>query len=256
MSPERYLQAFRTTVDAPVGSRERNLDAIERRLGEGDVVDEEQDDDARAPVQPRGRWTAALFLFKAVSLSVGLGVAGLGAIKVGAMTWSAVVSDEARPAAVPEPERDEMPARPRRAAVRSPAATPAANVEPAPVPAVVATSEPTPTPPRATRPRAKTPTSDRLREEVDLLTRVRAELDADRHDGVLALVAEHERRFPDGAMIEERRAWRAIATCSLGRANARTEAQSFLTRHPRSALAEKVRRACSDHLTDPATRSD
>lgn len=244
--PSRYVQAFRRQVEAPQDSFDRNLEAIERRLAAGDVVDE---DEPRAPVQPSGRWAAALLVFKSVGLSVGLGVAGLGVVKVGAMTWYAAGD---RPAVVqPEAEPQEAPAPPRKA---SRAASP--EIEPAPPPAPAATTTPeepvTPAPTRVSRPRAKAPLADRLRQEVDLLERARKELDAGRHAAVLDLVDEHEQRFPDGAMIEERRAWRAIATCSLHRADAHTHAQAFLDRHPRSSLTEKVRRACADRPTDPA----
>ena len=265
MSPDRYTEAFRRAIEAPSGSRDRNLAAIERRIAAGEVVDEEEDDDApreRVAAVPRGRWASALFAFKAVSLSVGLGVAGLGAVKVGAMTWSAIAKDERPPAAAPaiDPPKSERGAARRSSPRGEPAAT---TVPPSPAPPVAgpAPTSPSEAAPRdatlpRSRPRAKTPPSDLLREEVDLMTRARTELDAGRHEAVLALVAEHERRFPTGAMIEERRAWRAIATCSLRRANAGTEVQSFLDRHPRSSLAEKVRRACADRPTDPATRSD
>jgi hypothetical protein len=245
--PSHYVHAFRRQVEAPQDSFDRNLAAIERRLAAGDVVDE--DDEPRAPVQPRGRWAAALLVFKSVGLSVGLGVAGLGVVKLGAMTWYA--AGDRAPVVQPRASPDEAPAPPRKAerAVAPP-------FEPAPPPAPAATTTPeepiAPAPTRVSRPRAKAPLADRLRQEVDLLERARKELDAGRHAAVLDLVDEHEQRFPDGAMIEERRAWRAIATCSVHRADARTHAQAFLDRHPRSSLTEKVRRACADRLTDPA----
>ena len=246
--PSQYLQAFRRHVEAPQHSFDRNLAEIGRRLDEGDVVDE---DESPVPVQPRGRWAAALLVFKSVGLSVGLGVAGLGAVKVGAMTWYAATEPERAPIVQPEPQPANTDAPPRSAPHAA-----APKLEPAPLPApdIVTTvpEEPvTPLPTRVSRSRAKPPLTDRLRQEVDLLERVRKQLDAGKHAAVLELADEHERLFPDGAMIEERRAWRAIATCSLHRADARTHAQTFLDRHPRSSLTEKVRRACADHLTDP-----
>jgi type IV secretory pathway VirB10-like protein len=269
MTAERYLQAFRRAVDVPGDSRERNLEAIERRLVARQVARQIEDDEpTRAPVEARGRWAAALVVFKAVSISVGLGVAGLGAVKVGAMAWSATVrkeapaahADDPEPVAAPRPrahaQEPTVPA-PESAATIEPPAIPeaSASVEPRPEPTVDAASPPE-TRARSSRPRAKPPIADRLREEVDLLERARAQLDAGRHEAALALLGEHEQRFSDGAMIEERRAWRAIAGCSLRRTDARAEAEAFFTRHPRSALADKVRRACADRLTDPAPRSD
>lgn len=286
MSPDRYVEAFRRAIEAPASSRDRNLAAIEKRIAAGDVVDEDEDEEdvdglvasrERVPTTPHGRWASALFAFKAVSLSVGLGVAGLGVVKVGAMTWSAIAKDE-QPAMAPalddaKPERGaakRVEAKPDRGAPervpedRPAEAPPVEASTPEPVPPSIPAVRPEPRPlpatpphdgPRA-RPRAKTPPSDRLREEVDLMTRMRAELDAGRHDAVLALVAQHERDFSDGAMIEERRAWQAIATCSLHRAHARAQADAFLDRHPRSSLAEKVRRACANRSTDSTARSD
>lgn len=66
-------------------------------------------------------------------------------------------------------------------------------------------------------------------------------------DGVtaLALLDTHARRFPDGALAEQRDAERVVAMCTVGRVPAaRAAAERYLAAHPRSSRAERVRRAC------------
>jgi hypothetical protein len=63
--------------------------------------------------------------------------------------------------------------------------------------------------------------------------------------GALALLREHARRFPAGALSEERDAARVLALCKVGRvAEARDVASRFLREHPRSPQASRVARAC------------
>jgi hypothetical protein len=67
------------------------------------------------------------------------------------------------------------------------------------------------------------------------------------HDPAAALRAldEHARRFPDGAMVEEREASRVFALCDLARTDEATDAASrFLREHPSSPLAARVAHAC------------
>jgi hypothetical protein len=57
---------------------------------------------------------------------------------------------------------------------------------------------------------------------------------------------EHARRFPRGALSEERDAARVLALCAQGRApDARASASAFVAANPRSPFAAQVRRACA-----------
>lgn len=56
---------------------------------------------------------------------------------------------------------------------------------------------------------------------------------------------EHGKKFPKGAMAQERRALLAIAACEGNdRAAGRQRAEAFLGKHPTAALADRVRTAC------------
>jgi outer membrane protein assembly factor BamD (BamD/ComL family) len=68
-----------------------------------------------------------------------------------------------------------------------------------------------------------------------------------RHDGPAALraLASLDRAQPQGNLREERDALRVLALCEAGRADdARAAADVFLTRHPGSPQAARVRGAC------------
>lgn len=63
----------------------------------------------------------------------------------------------------------------------------------------------------------------------------------------LALLDEHARSYPRGALVEERGAQRVFALCALGsKARARGEAAIFLAERPNSPLAPRVRAACAE----------
>lgn len=73
---------------------------------------------------------------------------------------------------------------------------------------------------------------DRLAEEVAVISRAQGEITASRLDSALRLLDEHERKFPNGILTEERIAARVQALCALGRT---TEATTQLNRlSPRS----------------------
>lgn len=70
----------------------------------------------------------------------------------------------------------------------------------------------------------------------------------------LALLAEAQRRFGDGALLPERAAARVLALCAdAQRSQARREADAFVARWPDSPLVARVRRVCTDDVTDGPT---
>lgn len=86
---------------------------------------------------------------------------------------------------------------------------------------------------------------DSLAEEVALLSRAETELHAGRPAKALVALAEHQRKFPRGALAEERTAARIQALCALGRSDeANAQLRQLLHISPNSALEERSRQAC------------
>ena len=84
---------------------------------------------------------------------------------------------------------------------------------------------------------------DRLAAEVALLARAQTELHAGRFTSALALLGEHQRKFPRGALTQERVAARIQALCGLGRIK---EADTELARvSPDSLHGGRTREACA-----------
>jgi hypothetical protein len=92
---------------------------------------------------------------------------------------------------------------------------------------------------------AKTVDEDQLSAEVAVLRRAREELRVGRPARALDALAEYDRRFGKGALVEERQAIAAIAACQAepGPA-ARAQAEAFMRKAPASPLRERVREAC------------
>lgn len=85
--------------------------------------------------------------------------------------------------------------------------------------------------------------SDSISEEAAILSRAQAELRLGRAARTLQILAEHERRFKQGILAQERRTVRIQALCMLGRvaeANALMQGVS-----PQSLTGQSVRQACS-----------
>jgi hypothetical protein len=86
---------------------------------------------------------------------------------------------------------------------------------------------------------------DGLAEEVALLSRAETELHAGRPEKALVALAEHQRKFPRGALAEERTAAKIQALCKLGRTEeANAQLRQLLHISPKSALEERSRQAC------------
>jgi hypothetical protein len=135
--------------------------------------------------------------------------------------------------------------------VEGPPVKPTAVVTGKPQPAPVLSSSPAPTevepltaPSPPSPPRRQTP-ADSFAEEVAILSKATSELRAGRANEGLRLLEEHERKFPNGRLAEERRAARIQALCSLGRL---PEAEAELARlkqsSPRSPHLARAQRAC------------
>ena len=90
--------------------------------------------------------------------------------------------------------------------------------------------------------------SDQLAQEVALLSRATSALRAGRAGQALSLLNEHQRKFPNGVLTEERRAAKAQALCSLGRQSEGRAELSRLT--PKSPAAVRAQRACGSGDSD------
>jgi hypothetical protein len=111
-------------------------------------------------------------------------------------------------------------------------------VSPAPSPPVAPQCTSTAKPQRLGRPATA---QESYAAELDLLSRAQAAY-ADRNFAdVLALVAEHGRRYPNGRLAEEREALRVRSLAGSGRANeARRAATAFVDRFPRSVFLPRL----------------
>jgi hypothetical protein len=121
----------------------------------------------------------------------------------------------------------------------------ATQAPPAPVDGTASSTpvEALPVEPRAAAARRS---SSRLAEEVSILSRAETELHAGRPASALQLLEEHRRKFPGGALAQERIAARIHALCALGRTS---EAESELARlkrvSPGSPQEGRARAACA-----------
>jgi hypothetical protein len=89
-------------------------------------------------------------------------------------------------------------------------------------------------------------TSVSLEAEVRALERVQRAL-RDRAPGeALALLQQLDRDVPQGRLVEERSAARALARCELGQGEPLAHALEFSQRFPASVYFTRVRKTCMD----------
>jgi hypothetical protein len=82
--------------------------------------------------------------------------------------------------------------------------------------------------------------------EVDLLKNAQRALSAGDARTALALLDQHELKFPVGALVAERMAAQVFALCELGRVQeARSVAGAFLAAAPNSPLVPRVTASCA-----------
>src|SRR5690606_15731092 len=92
---------------------------------------------------------------------------------------------------------------------------------------------------------APTEAAAALAQEVAQVRLVHDALAAGQPRQALALLEDHRRRFPAGALHEEAAALRAVALCGTDREGAGADAAAaFLAAQPGSLSAERVRQAC------------
>jgi len=86
---------------------------------------------------------------------------------------------------------------------------------------------------------------DRLAQEVAIMSRATSQLHAGRPAAALKAIAEHQQKFPNGVLAQERRAARVQALCALGRnSEAAPELDRLLRAAPRSPTTLRAAQAC------------
>jgi hypothetical protein len=152
----------------------------------------------------------------------------------------------APPSLVP-PESGRMNSPPARPALAAPpASAPAPTVPPAASAAILqeASSPEKPPMPLAAKPpfaKRRSPDLDTQASELRLLQRARAAVASAEFATALALIADYERRFPEGRLREESEALRVKSLTGLGRsAQARRAADGFRKQFPRSVLLRRI----------------
>lgn len=88
-------------------------------------------------------------------------------------------------------------------------------------------------------------------DELALLRRAERAVRADDSALALALIGELEAGYPRSSLLEERRAIELMAQCGAGATDARPRARRFLSEHPRSVYAGRIRAMCPDS-SDPS----
>lgn len=163
-------------------------------------------------------------------------------------------ADARAPASVDQPSEAAAPA-PQLRSPASLAVEPKPTPEPAPEPTPIASPPaPAPTSKRHTRakPTAQPPSSppantgeDELAAELALLGRARAALKIRDPKAALALLDEHAKRFPNGALRSERELTRITAACSAGELDrAEQVARRFAREHPNSTETKRLVDTC------------
>jgi len=232
------VQAGRLADRPSAADRQRVLLALQARLGDAALLASSAAEASRAAAASRaarskyvkwGGWVgSAMLVAGTASLVPRLTHQGSASAPVA----SAVVSAKSASVVAVPAERAAEPQ-------LSPSA-PSAAPEPARVPAPEAVNRPADAP----RPAARS-ARDSLAEEVALLSRAETELHAGRPAKALTALAEHQRKFPRGALAEERTAARIQALCALGRnEEANAQLRQLLHISPNSPLEERARQAC------------
>lgn len=213
------VQAGRNAARPTAADRQRVLQAVQQRVAQGAA--------GTAAASPA---VGKSLIWPWGSLAVvGLAVVG-GLVLFSSQGGVAPAPSAASVVAIAAP--------PVEVAITSPNQAPVA-------PAGLAPAAPAVEPALASKSRAGRPT-DRLAEEVAILARAEAQLHAGNHAAALTVLEEHRRKFPKGALAQERVAARVQALCALGRVDEADRELGVLTRlSPSSPHEGRARAACA-----------
>lgn len=185
---------------------------------------------------------------------VGVGVTakiGVGVLALCAGVWLGLRVYEREPARDARPEEEAVLAAPPQAAQAVVLAGGSARaVQPveAAAPSALVLAEPTQLRARA---RVTPRSASRLDVDIDAELRMIAEADAllraERFEAALRTLGQHARRFPQGALREERAALRVLSLCGKQPGpEALRERERFLRKAPQSVLTARVSAACAE----------
>jgi len=178
-----------------------------------------------------------------VALWLGMG-AGLGTLASAPALVVQLVGGEPQRAAVVEQRAPTRAPESRTTSAEPRAAAPTEAAPSAPSDQHQRAEAPAPVAPSASVSPAPAPST--LASETRLLEAAQRELASGRAASALSLLDEHARRFPGGALSEERIAARVLSLCALGRHEAaRQAANSFVAASPRSPLIPRLRGSCA-----------
>jgi hypothetical protein len=192
-----------------------------------------------APV-PRARpWWGGWGLRFAVAVVVATAAVSAAAIRARHKRVDGPTATGAPSATPASSALDREPARQDEGSVAAPPAFPSSEAE------VRDHTEPAPKNEGAARPAhaaSPRPAYERYALELKVLQPARAAVARGDFSSALASIAEHERRFPDGELTEEREALRVQALSGLGRTEeASRAATAFRQRFPGSVLLSRMR---------------
>lgn len=176
----------------------------------------------------------ALTLPRAFVAALALGSAGGGGYLLG-------LREGASRAAAPAASSASAPS---RETAMAPAPLPL--IEVAPQPALPEKKRPSPSAASATPQTTRSAAAASSEHELSTLRRVERVLREGNPRFALALLTELDRNSPQGRLMEERQAARAVAECQLATpAVARTLAATFSERYPSSVYTRRVRETCA-----------
>jgi len=251
------LDAYATTVQPSAESRRGNRARLLERI----AADDDPPEVAAVPLRPAAvgvRWSV-----------VAVAAAVLFAVALGWALRNPVRPEAPEPASQAESTVEQSDSQQSSQQTRPPATvsppsapTPGVDVDApllvAPPPAEPSSPGAAIKPRRPSIPLESLPAADappdpasQLAAEVALISEARAWVTAGRDADALASFQRHARKFPRGALAEERAAWLAILQCRLGRAAGPASAAAFLDAHPSSPHVARVRKTCSTSVTDP-----
>jgi hypothetical protein len=222
LKAEELVRAGRSALRPTDADRERVFQALQPRLdGTGTLEPKGVEGLSTAPA------TASLTIAKLTAAIVAMSVAGAGMFVM---------------------LRTKMPESPIATVPLASNATPHGPVEQVPesAPFAVAQAQPSdekraPTAPRST---------DSLAKEVAMLSQASADLHAGRPAAALTVLDEHRRKFPHGALAQERTSARIQAMCALGwMKDAQAELARLARTSPNSPHLARARKACGSGTT-------
>ncbi len=232
VSPElqQLFRAAKLASRPTAADRERLFTALEARLGVAATS-------AGGAVNAVGASTARSLVVK----TAGITLAALTIVAIGVAVVNSVTPSH--PPAVASPLNDlDYRAAPGTNWVGKTATTESQSPSP-PDDVRMPVEDPPKTTPTLGASQGTPRTRGSLPEEVAILSRAQTELLSGRAEIALRLIAEHERKFKRGLLIEERTTAKIQALCALGRVS---EANALLGRlSPRSVTGESARQACT-----------